>query len=64
MKILDLVGKKTNTNMADFTADDLFYLSISRNAQQLNTLSKVRLQQKVLNALVEEMTEQSDVLNI
>ena len=50
--------------MTDFTADDLFYLSISRNAQQLNALSKVRLQQKVLNALVEVMTEQSDVLNI
>lgn len=58
--ILGVINRKKVTNLEQFTADDLFYLSVSRNAQNLSSQSKLRLQQQVLAALSNEMNNNSD----
>jgi len=50
--ILNL-AQETKKNISDFSSDDLFYLSISRDSQQLNIKDKMRLKQTVLNTLAE-----------
>ncbi|XP_025163181.1 uncharacterized protein LOC105184943 isoform X2 [Harpegnathos saltator] len=56
--ILNLVGKQ---NSADtMNSDDLFYLSISRDSQQLNVNAKLRLKTLVLQVLSQVITEEQN----
>lgn len=58
--ILNLTSEKTKRDsLSNFTSDDLFYLSISRDTQQLNIRDKMRLKQTVLNTLSEILNNNS-----
>ncbi|XP_036140689.1 uncharacterized protein LOC105827827 isoform X2 [Monomorium pharaonis] len=58
--ILNITSEKTKRDsLSNFTSDDLFYLSISRDTQQLNIRDKMRLKQTVLNTLSEILSNNS-----
>lgn len=56
--ILNLVEKRNSTDTMN--SDDLFYLSISRDSQQLNVNAKLRLKALVLQALSQVVTEEQN----
>ncbi|XP_039311703.1 uncharacterized protein LOC105206879 isoform X1 [Solenopsis invicta] len=56
--ILNLVEKRNSTDTMN--SDDLFYLSISRDSQQLNVNAKLRLKALVLQALSQIVTEEQN----
>lgn len=64
-EILELVRANTSNSLQDMSSDDLFFLSISRTAaEQLPIAARLRLRQKVLEALSEAVEECSqDPLN-
>jgi len=54
--ILKLVENRTSANTMN--SDDLFYLSISRDSQNLNANAKLRLKTLVLQMLSQVMAEE------
>lgn len=49
--IINLVGQKSTPSLHDFSPDDLFFLSISRQSQKLSHAAKINLQSITFNAL-------------
>lgn len=61
--ILSLTKEKTKRdNLSDFTSDDLFFLSVSRDCQQLNIMDKMRLKQTVLNTMMQMLSNNKNIV--
>lgn len=56
--ILKVLEKQTSTDIMN--SDDLFYLSISRESQNLNVNAKLRLKTLVLQALSQVVAEEQN----
>lgn len=59
--ILQIAKQQPKITLSQLTSDELFFLSIARDAAKLSEISKVNLRRNVLNEYIKVMKEDLEI---